>query len=441
MNIIEQLKKLGDFLTSRGITEVDQLEQALTIGSVWDKAYKALYQIEGIDYPYIMEIMQSETENYIVYTDNGNLFKTPYSVTQDDEVELGEPVKVKMDFVEIPQTIQVFRTETGDYQFIAISACSVINRVGEIDSNELFDNFVERFDKDNKPYVTFYHLGEEFKFGHVDQIFHYENFLVSMGVLYQDNIFTKAAIEKFPTGEWGVSPAFWVYKSDVEQIGDIKVPVYTDGEMFELSVCQENHAANYFTQIKGYQSRTMQMSANEREKYEQYIKDFVGDKNADEALKILDDVEERQQVIDKEQMIFRTQEDTELETELEQEIEIDDEVISQIAEIVNQSAEEKFKKVFELLETMQQTLAGFKEEQEKLQELVTVEVEQIKQEDDIKIQEKLDDLPKAKLKVGYRTRTPENETDSTGVELTEEGYVLDARAIRSRANKLVGARK
>lgn len=57
--------------------------------------------------------------------------------------------------------ISVYRQADGRWRWFSISATSVLNRVGEIDSRELFDNFIRRFPEQNtKPFRTFYHKGE-----------------------------------------------------------------------------------------------------------------------------------------------------------------------------------------------------------------------------------------------------------------------------------------
>jgi len=210
--------------------------------------------------------------------------------------------------------------------------------------------------------------------------------------------------------------------------------------MFELSVCRETHAANYFTKIQGVKNRFI-MTKNERNKYEGFIKDFIGEEKADDALKVLDQIEQLNQVIDEEKMIYRTNEEEEIVVE-ETELEIDDEVIDQIAERVNTSLNERFEAFGVLIEQITASVSSLTEAQASLQTLVVERVEQVEKEDDEKIAEKVQDLPKAKLKVGYRTRQPENQENALGIDYDENGnIVVDAKALRERAKAQTGDRK
>ena len=201
---------------------------------------------------YLLDIyLGDDGQTYVVAMQNMMLYRASLDIESGVAV-FGEWQRVAETYVPVPDgTARTTVIEKdGRPLIIQIAATSVINKAGEIDSTELFDNFVKRASETGQwPLVDFMHT--DLIVGRVveDGIMRDGNCLINvwqfddseMGRLFQ------AAYMKNPD-QWGGSIYYMPMMARMVEVADgITIPVYTDGVQERLALCTVEDACNFFT--------------------------------------------------------------------------------------------------------------------------------------------------------------------------------------------------
>ena len=212
----------------------------------------------------LLDVYEENGQMYALLSQDGKLYRS-YIALGEDDVKLGEWMQVTEihpaitakpadGLARAKNSLMVMRQVDGRYRWVAQAATAILNRVGEIDSTKLFDNFVKRaHDTGTLPTLQFYHLGTATRLGEAD-------FLAREGVVYinsglfDDTPEAKIAAETLMNdqgGYWGTSIRYVPRESPqlVEIARGIKIPVYNDGIHIETSILPERRAAAWFTAI------------------------------------------------------------------------------------------------------------------------------------------------------------------------------------------------
>jgi len=231
----------------------------------------------GMDWCCMLDIYPDGNNLFAIVAQSGKLYRVPVTVT-NDEVSLGQWTQVEEQYTPVPQQQQSFRVhrqKDGKYRWTAIAGTTVLNRVGEIDSSELFDSFIEYAARTGDyPRLDFYHLGIEnpqaWEFGTADYLAREGVCYIASGVFDEDHPLAQATIRSCENGKlnWGNSVEF--YASAKEELvvvnPEVKVPMYKRGRNSRISLVLEEDAAGLFTQYAISQEVTRTMDQKTREK-------------------------------------------------------------------------------------------------------------------------------------------------------------------------------
>jgi len=138
----------------------------------------------------------------------------------------------------------------------------VLNRVGEIDSQALFDSFVEHARETGEyPYRTFYHQGEALKTGQCDYMARDGSVFITSGLYDDDNLLAQAEIAAMErdADKWGESIGYTPTAEPemIEIASDVTIPVYNVGVIREISTLPNDSAAAWFTTIRTQEVKRM----------------------------------------------------------------------------------------------------------------------------------------------------------------------------------------
>lgn len=277
------LREIFDgFLTSIGysdkadrfdLTSLKPVERALAIDRIYQQLYRQLRDYD--DWAYPMSLYIEGSDIFCTVAQSGMIFKVPLTIG-NDSVTMGDWVRVEETFTPVvEQSFRVHRQKDGRYRWTAIAGTTVLNRVGEIDSSELFDSFIEHAERTGEyPRLDFYHLGIEnpeiWEFGTADYLCREGVCYIASGLFDEDHPLAKATIQSCEKGdlEWGNSVEFYatVKEELVAATPEIKVPVYKRGRNSRISLVLEEDAAGLFTQYVLSQEVIQTMDQKTREK-------------------------------------------------------------------------------------------------------------------------------------------------------------------------------
>lgn len=414
----------------------DRLYEALL-----DAMFRLDEQYEGSDNRF-MDVYHDDGGMYALYIDRGKLYRHPVNI-QNGNVSLGGREEVMEIHIPVmPQARTIIRQmEDGRHRWFSISATAVLNRVGEIDSRDLFDSFVAHSEETGEyPIRQFYHQGEVFRTGQADYLARYGYCYITSG-LYDDTPLARAEVaarQKEPD-YWGDSIGF-LPKAEPEMAqitDDIKIPVYRQGINTEISTLPESEAASLFTRTEVTRMSLMDKAGKA---WEAWLKLWEDDEEAAQGW-LEEHPEARNRAIETSKLIARDNgEDGSDESEPEPEPDdegqeappapeespefvVDDEVIDQLTQRM-QEAEFVTALVTRLAEAeaAQQKAEGQVNKLEKQLGKFVKRLEALEADDDGKRQRWLDDLPaKTKTKrpstrVVYRPRTRQSDNGDEEVD-------------------------
>lgn len=408
----------------------EEVERAIGFGrlreQLWTELDNSERAADGWIYPIDIFIEDDGSLSSVV-TQNGKLYQVKLSLSNDN-LSLGEEwVQVTEVFEPVEQNrFAIKRQADGRHRWLFVAATSVINRVGEIDSGELFDSFVADAEETGKyPRVDFYHMGdadpEAWEFGTADYLARDNCCYIATGLFDEEHPLAKATIRAYEENPdvWGCSIEFYA-KAEPELIlasPEIKVPVYKSGRNTRISVVKEVDAAGLFTRI----GITEEKSRMKRDVLDKLTELFGDDEEALAAF--IETVDTVNRTVKDEKMVHRNkkaakqdeatedeEEDGEAEEETEGEedtirhLELDDEALSELAgKVATTPAFAAIQQSLEKLQTSLDELAKAKEENtaeiarlKKDNGKLAKKVQSLEQDEDEKFQEKLTDLPRRK---------------------------------------------
>lgn len=433
-----KLRRLFESLANLIVGE-EPKERSLSIPAIYDQTYVMVNQQDPMAMLY--DLYYDDTGVlYTICTANGKLYRIPLDVT-DGIVTLGEWQEIIVEQSKAP-SYRITRSAEGVYRWISISGSSVLNRSGEIDSRQFFDNMIKRAEKTGQyPIRVFFHAGKSLRTGQCDFMARDENLLITSGVYDQTELAQREIVARLkdPTA-WGDSIGFYaIGPVSTLRANGLQIPVYNDGFCEEISTLPEFEAAAWFTGTPILKEERMldqrQMSA--------FVKLFDGDEKAAKEW-LEQNAETRNRQIADAGMITRAQADLEAVTQADApapaaadqppadaapaetpeaapsgkpmgEIELDDAAIAAIAAAVAENldpaklAEEVSKVVKTELEDLTKRVealeSGIKQQAEAA--LATQQaVQRLGRDDEAKRKEWLEDMPAGQpARVTYRPRS------------------------------------
>lgn len=198
----------------------------------------------SLDEPKLMDFVYSEEEEnyYFIVANEGSLYKIYYSI-EDERFYFSVPESI--DF-----RINKVVRENNKLLFYGIAGAATLNRMGEIDTIELYDNLVKRFKKGKE--VNFYHTKhEKFILGEVLALERYKEFLVVVGEIDCTTPLGQYAERAIESNEWGFSIEFYPLKYETERIAGTQILKFIDGIFDGIAILLSKDAASYKTKLKG----------------------------------------------------------------------------------------------------------------------------------------------------------------------------------------------
>lgn len=298
----------GVFVDAGFDAEQDAVERAESLRNIADKAVRAMYAEHPNAWPH--DLFVEGSSMFLIASENGCLYRFEIALDNVDDVTLSEPVEVQQKFEPISR-VKVIREASGRYRWLGVSASSVLNKDGEIDSTALFDDFVRRIEAGEVPYPyrTFYHLGEALKIGECDFMARDGVLLITSGT-FSDNDLARAIVTDMQAhpDAWGDSIGYSALAEPdmVEIAKGVTVPVYSTGVCREISTVLRAHACNYYTS-----PNVMEVNRSMNEAILKVLKDLVGE---DKAKELLAQTETTNRTITEEGMVTRDKTDTAADT-------------------------------------------------------------------------------------------------------------------------------
>lgn len=177
-----------------------------------------------------------------------------------NDVMLGEfiPVSPIENFGSVVKTnqnrVKVYRDKlTRKRRWLSIASVATLNRVGEIDTTELFDSFID-FAKKTKIYpdLNVYHLGDGSKIGKADYLARVGYVYIASGTFDNTENGRRFGEALERATDWGNSIEFFSPRAYLERFeletGDIlEIPVHKKGINTGITVVSEKDAASVFT--------------------------------------------------------------------------------------------------------------------------------------------------------------------------------------------------
>jgi len=297
---------------SRTITipiDRESFTRAVSTGSLHGALWSILFDhdLEYAQDNWFIDVYFDDDKVYALVADHGKLYRYDITISGTD-ITLSERIEIMEVHEPVSQNRSIIRQQSdGRWRWYSVSATSTLNRMGEIDSRDLFDNFSRRCrETGDYPIRDFYHRQLPFRVGQADFIARHGNALVTSGLYDQDNELAAgeiAARQRDPD-YWGDSIEFYTTgEPDMVPFGDVKIPVYRDGEIKFISTLPVSDAASFFTRGRVQEVRR-QMNDAERTAIVQL---FDSESAADEWLEA--NVDPVNRAIEKQGMITRAVDD------------------------------------------------------------------------------------------------------------------------------------
>ena len=228
-------------------------------------------QEDGMAWP--IDIFYDGGDIFAIVAQKGKFYRIPLTIT-DTEMTLGEWTQVAQVFEPVKQSLRVYRQADGRYRFVGIAATSVLNRVAQIDSRDLFDSFIEdTADTGIWPRMDFYHQGRTneaaWEFGTVDYHVREGFCYIVSGLLDSDHPLTEATVRAFNESPdtWGFSIEFYAFGEPEKVLvnPEVRIPVYKKGRIVRVSLVREKDAASLFTRVGNITEEKIRMKRDTTE--------------------------------------------------------------------------------------------------------------------------------------------------------------------------------
>jgi hypothetical protein len=252
-------------------------ERTIALGQVWAQVSAQINSLDPEDWNlwhWLQDLYYDEGQLFAITISAGRLYRWPVSV-DGDSVAVGEPVAVVVEFAETGTQVDketgkqgertgatglpgflstaVRRTADGRWVGCSILCTATVNKLGILDSRQLFDSFVERFKGDGTEYVNVLHLGgAKSQIGFLRHVWREEKLLVGIYEFFRDDPLAEAAARTLSTDEdgfWGGSIEFKHFGDPqlVEVADGVKLPMTHDGQLFGYSLARNQDCAAWYT--------------------------------------------------------------------------------------------------------------------------------------------------------------------------------------------------
>jgi len=261
----------------RGLFSASQepVERSMSFNRLYSAVCLALY--ESKPNAWLIDLYSDGPVTFAVVSDAGKLYRVDVQQNGED-VMLSAPIQVTEEFPILTgnrSRVVVTREADGKYRWTLRAATAVLNRVGEIDSTELYDNFVKRVETEGYPVLAFWHEPGKLTIGQADFVARDGVVYLASGLFAENNVLAdavRADMESQPE-YWGASIGYEPLKpAELIKVGGVEIPVYKDGINREISLVPEKLAANWFTAAYSQKEVTRM-----RKEIEDEIKRLLGD--------------------------------------------------------------------------------------------------------------------------------------------------------------------
>jgi hypothetical protein len=460
MKISEFKELLRDFTAkvSDLMKESNTSYQSLGFPDMYRQVDDLLYQEYPDEYYWLIDLYMDEGSMFAVATQGGKLYKIELSYSNDKLSLVGSPQEVVVDFKPVSQ-VHFVKQSDGSIRGFLLAATTVLNRNGRFNSQKLYDNFVENFDKHPKPYIDFFHLGKDFDMGTVDYIARDQYSLVASFV-FNDSEIAQAmmlAYDKNPD-LWGASISFYPIGGSrmVQVTEDVQLPCYDDGWLESITILPETDAQCLFTAVVSQTKEVNKMDKRVKEALEllaggdeELLESFVSKvdsvnqavednglihQNTEEAeeSEVTEEPSEEEESTDESTDESTEEEPTQVGEQLQ--FELDDEVISKVAEEVvgsteisefMQSVNDAIARINKQIEDLNNEVQQFRASVITKNKEVAQKLEALSKEEDEKRQEWVSDLPAQRgVKVSYRAREMQSSENKSYQEIADETIAL-----------------
>jgi hypothetical protein len=309
----------------QGVFKVIQ-ERAVSVSSIGNEVFEQFYN-QGA---WLNDLYLEDGKMFAVASEGGKLFRASVDVDEaTGDIVLGEMTEVIAKFDSVNRT--KFRTnDAGKVQMLAISASSVINKNGEIDSRNLFDAMSDYMKRTGKKIPrTFFHAGPEFRTGDIVWMARDDNVLLTV-TEFDDSELARREIKTRES-----DPDYWGDSIEFDPVGDpemldvgdgITIPVYMAGIPVAVSTLAAERACSLYANKFSINRQEVKRMALKDEDRIDLVKAFDGDEaEVDDWLK--DNVSPVNREIAKTGQVTREEDVTDdLEDEVEPEVEPEGEV-------------------------------------------------------------------------------------------------------------------
>lgn len=264
----------------------EQTDRAMSMSLMSEQIWTEI--MESNYYAWPIDLYVDGGNIFAIVTAEGKLYQVPVSLDEaSQEVTLGEWVQVIEEFVPIPRSLRVTRQTDGRARWTSIASTAILNRMGEIDAMELFDDMIARVAEEGYPYLTFFHTDEVLKMGECDFLARDGVVYVASGLFDDTELGRQAAagIEADPD-YWGISIGFLPSEPPemAEVMPGVKIPVYKRGVHKELSILPEQMAAAWFTTVNCMEVNRMKKEIAEA------LRKLIGNEEAEKWVTKVDGV-------------------------------------------------------------------------------------------------------------------------------------------------------
>lgn len=300
MNVLQRLVD-GLRALARSLEEPPAEERAVSLGQVWTQLDSAVWEMDALEggYPWLMDLYFEEEQIVALLSAGGKLYRAPVMI-DGTTATLGTLQEVQIEFAPIRSgQVRVIRQADGRYRWFAVAETAVLNRVGEIDSRDMFDGWVEQVEAGARPRLRFFH-DDRLDFGEVDHLARENAVLIASGTFDEESPLTAAFIDACEKGRgvWGTSVGFVpTAEPELWQVAEgVTVPVYHASTLREISLLPEASAASWFTAISAEVTRM-------RKEELDALKTLFGDEAR--ALEFAEEVDEKNRTIAEQGLITR----------------------------------------------------------------------------------------------------------------------------------------
>jgi hypothetical protein len=244
-------------------------ERTVALGQVWSQVSQQINERDPEDWNlwhWLQDLYYDAGELFAVTISAGRLYRWPVTVV-GDLVTLGDPVAVVVEFAESSERViervatrppgllsrAVRQTRDGRWIGCSILCTATVNKMGILDSRQLFDSFVERFVGDGTEYINVLHLGGgQSRIGSLRHVWREDKLLVGIYEFTPGDAVAEACartLAEDTEGFWGGSIEFQHIGQPllVEVADGIRLPMTHDGQLLGYSIARNQDCAAWYT--------------------------------------------------------------------------------------------------------------------------------------------------------------------------------------------------